>query len=776
MACFEIIKIFLPYVKPNALNFSEIASMLELFISQIVGEVDVQGLRYRQKEAIVDALHLRKGLPYPKLLFRAYIYNLYKQGYLDSLFVFGEISGDTLNVKVLATDAPVISKFRWNIKKVDEKNLNDSISIYIGLPATKYRLKEIERYIEGFYERRNYINTDVSLRLENITPSRVAVIVEGNLGEKYKLAKIYIEGNRYFSDATLKSLMKNKELNWIRRILRSGWFSAEKLKEDISAIENFYHNHGFPDARVDTFFVRYDVDRKLAYIHIRIHEGKKYYFGNITFSGNVKFSDEELRKHLAIGKPPNIFQRIKYRFFLKAPLETKAYSKEKLMLSIQNIAGLYADSGYLYVQVEPSETRRDSFIDVDFRIKENWKVRIRLVNILNNTKTWEEVIRRELYVFPGEYFNRSKLMLSYRNLYYLNYFSNIGINFKPVREDSSYVDLEISVEEKPTGQIGGGASYSQLDGFYLNASLRQPNFMGRGWNFSIVVEYGARRKNFQIGFTDPWFGGEPITLGGSIYNTTIDYFTFTQRNTGFSVTYGRRLWNIFSRITLSYALDRIEVLDLASFGGTPFYEFWSKRKGIITSGLTVTFAYDNRDRIFNASRGFRFSFPWKIVGGPLGGDLFYTRITPEFQLFVPNYKDKLVSFVRLNWGSLFPLLHAQQLPPFEYFALGDVGYYGLRGYDLRSIGTRVGNAVLGGRHFFRFTFEERIRFSDQFFLLFFYEAGNSWWSLKTIDYKLFSSVGVGFRIEVPMLGVMGFDFAYSLENREFKTHFQIGPY
>ena len=751
-----------------------------LFLTaQVIGDVQVEGLKYRPQETAKSYLKAYPGRPFSPLMFRTYVYNFYRAGFLDTLLIYSSRRNDTVDLLIKAVDVPSIVGFDFKIQKVNSKELNDSLlKFYKGLPATDYNLFKLKKELTEFYEKAGYVNTDIRLRTVKAGPAGVRVVVEGNVGEKYRIRKIVFHGNEHIPDHTLRSIMQNRELNFWRKVIRGGWLSMKKLREDIKRIEEFYHDNGYPDAEVDSFRVIYDSRDYMATINIYITEGQKKYFGNVAFEGNEKFSDSTLYGLITFNKPPDILTRAKYRFVYKFPYDSRAYSQKKVMESLQNISGLYADSGYLYVQVNPEEKTRDSVIDITFHIKENWKVKIRKVNIVNNHRTWEEVIRRELFVFPGDYFNRSKLMLSYRNLYYLNYFQNIGIDFKPVPEDSTQVDLVIKVEEKPTGQFGGGASYSQLEGFFVNASIRQPNFMGRGWNLSLLVEYGIYRKNFSLSFTDPWFGGEPTMLGGSIYSTSRYLYTFNQRNTGLSITYGKRLWNVFSKISLRYALEYISVSDISPlYEGTPFYDFWTTHEKILLSSITTTFTYDTRNRIFNASRGFKVEVPWKVAGGPLGGDIGYTKILPEFQIYIPQYRDKIVAWTRINWGSIFSILYPQQIPPDEYFALGDVGYFGLRGYDLRSIGTRVGKTVLGGRHFFRFTFEEHFRVNDQLYLLAFYEAGNAWWSLKTVDFtRLYDAVGVGFRVEVPMLGVMGFDFAYSLKNREWKTHFQMGYY
>ncbi len=748
--------------------------MLIFLFTQVVGKIDVEGLKYRSKNAFLNSLRIKEKSLFQKEFFRNYLYYLYSNGFLDTLEVYGTLRGDTIDLRFKVSDYPIINGFKWNIKK-PSKEFEDSMAFFRGLPASDYNKFRIKNMLEKYYISKGYVNPKIEISQKFIDNTRVELVISGNIGNKYKISKIEFYGNHNFNSKLLKNLMSNKEVNFWRKILRGGYFSEVKFEKDLKTLEDFYKNNGFADFKIDSFKTEYD--GKFIKIKIFLNEGRKYYFGNVSFGGNEKFNNSMLEKVITIKKPLPLLSAIRYKLGYGVSYNPKLYSRIKVLESLTNISGLYADSGYIYAQIEPIEEKRDSFVDIKFKIRENWKVKIRLVNIYGNTKTWDEVIRREIYVFPGDYFNKSLLMLSYRNLYYLNYFSNINVNFKPVAEDSNFVDLEINVEEKPTGQVGAGASYSQLDGLFFNVNLQQPNFLGRGWTVGFVAEYGARRQNYQISFTDPWFGGRPTLLGINIYSLTRFLFTFNQRNTGISLSYGIRLWNVFSRLRFDYTFEYISVYDISPlYAGSDFYEFWTTRDKVLSSSLTTTFSYDTRDRVFNPSKGYAFSFPYTLNGGPIGGNLHYVKITPEFIFITPNYKDKLISFFRISWGSIFSIIAKQELPPYEYFALGDVGPLGLRGYDFRSIGTRVGSSVLGGRHFFRFTFEERIRPTDQFYISLFYEAGNSWWALKTIDFKLYDAVGVGFRVEVPIVGIMGFDFAYSLKYKEFKTHFNLGPY
>ncbi len=710
------------------------------------------------------------------------VVRLFSTGDYEDVKIYGTVVGQgQIALRVDLKQVPRISGWEFKfVRKIKKSKLEDTLKIFKDRGATKYRLFAIQKTIEGMYHDKGYLKAKVEVQLlEPDDKGRVKVRIIVDEGEKFKIGKIEIEGNTAFSDHQLAGHLQNKEQNWWRRLFRQGKFDEEKWHQDMANLEKFYKDHGYPKARVDSFKMDYQNNGKMK-ITVFITEGPHYKFGKVEFEGNKVFSDEHLSKVANLKGPRSWLDRIKYNVFWRTPYHNDDYNKSRIDLAVNNISGAYADSGYIYSRVTPQETGiGDSIMDVKFKIDENWKVRVRKIDIEGNTRTYDYVIRRELDLMPGEYFNRDKAVKSIRDLYYLNYFENVDLKFRHL-PDSEWVDVVFVVKERPTGQIGAGASYSGLDGLFFNASLSEPNFLGRGQKINLMLDWGSRRQNYQIGFTEPWLFGKPRSLGGSIYSLTRYYpFQYNQNSRGFNATYSQWMWSDLWRISFGYRLEFIKVYDISSaYQGLPLSEFWADRDRLLSSAGTVIFSYDSRNRFFNAFRGMSSSYSFTLTGGPFGGDVSYTKhgINLVFykNLFV---KEKLVSVLNLKWGSLFGITSGAQIPFYEFYALGDIGPYSLRGYGFRSVGVHAGGYVIGGRHYFIGTFEERYRLSEQMYLLAFFDAGDAWWRLNMVDFtSLKKGAGVGIRVQVPMLGIIGLDVAYGFDNDggKWMPHIQFG--
>ncbi len=753
-----------------------------------IGEITILDVKWTNHQVIRSALRLTKGQKLTAYEFKQALDRVWNLGLFDDIKVLGKLRGDTLDLMFVFKEAPRIKKFEIKgAKKIKAKKLIDTLNkVFKNKAATGRNLFRMKKTLENMYKKKGYLNANV--KYEITKPDKKGEVIikfKINEGEKFKVGFIDFKGNEVYSSSTLKKIIHTKEYKWYLRFTSWYVFNEEKWKEDLKRIEEFYHNHGYPDAKVDSFST-FKLENGLMGLVVYITEGKKYKFGDVSFEGNKVFDSKTLEDRFKsiVFKRPSIFDRLKYRFWYKAPhaLERGIYSKERFEMARAEVLGLYADSGYIYAKADYEEEKSDSIISYNFKITENWRVKVRFVEFADNTRTYDYVMRREFLLFPGEYFSRTKLMRSLRNLYYLGYFENVLPDLKPIPGDSQRVDLVIRVKERPTGQISAGASYSQLEGFFGNFALQQPNLFGKGQFGEIRLEWGAYRKNFLISFREPWFLNGPTSMGGSIYYLTQYYFDYWQRKVGFSVDVGRRIFGTYWGFNGSYRFERLTVFNISKkYEGQPFYDYWQdKNKGLFMSTVSGTAYYDSRDRIFNPINGLRVSYQLDLVGGPFGGDVNFTRHFPEIQYYKPFPffgGNKLINAFRIKWGMLMGLSTDADIPFFEYFLLGDVGFYGLRGYDLRSVGTRVGPSIIGGKVFGIFTYEFRIRLNEDLYLLAFAEAGNAWWELRTVDLRnIKRSVGVGVRANIPMLGIMGIDIGYGFDepSRGFRPHFQFG--
>lgn len=656
-------------------------------------------------------------------------------------------------LKIVASEPPSSDSVRQKYRREFGKNATVYL-VHGGYPLSPNRVFSWKRQIEKRYLKEGYALVNVEAEVVDTDSVGYAnLIMKVHEGTKIKVKEIAFHGNSAFDDKKLKKAIKTKEAGF----LRSGTFKLDQWQEDSARIVEFYANHGYPRARVDSTRIRYE--GKYAYLDVWITEGNKLVIHSIDIEAAPPFDSTKLYSLLKI-KPGMPFSRKKY------------------MESMQNVMTVYRDSGYMYVNVIPVDsTVDDTLLDVVWKVVPGHRIFIRKIDIEGNTKTRDYVILRELDLFPGDHFSSTKLQKSQRDLFMLNFFSNVMVNFKNT-DDSSWIDLEFKVHEKPAGQLGFGATYSELEGPALYFNIMQPNFQGKGQVISFMFQYGKKVQNYRISFTEPWLGGKPHSLGFDIHNVIYYYYAdFDRQETGGSVSYSQRIWNDYWRTGITYSLERVNLFNVSEYYREHYPEY---SKPFWTSSISTFITRDTRNRPFFPTTGSRFTYTLVFAGGPLQGDVHYHKHTVEWSKYLPkpfsSKKYASVFWLRGGYvGGFHPDNWAEGVPYYERFFLGDIGFYGLRGHEIRSVSPIVDGNKIGGRVFGIFTFEERYLVEQNIYFLAFVDVGNTWLNVNKIPQVGFEyGLGVGMRMEIPMMGILGFDIGFDPRTREFVPHVQVG--
>ncbi|MCH8300909.1 MAG: outer membrane protein assembly factor BamA [Candidatus Marinimicrobia bacterium] len=672
-------------------------------------------------------------------------------------------------------------------KHIKDDKLEEVVTFFRGQRITPHMEMRTIRAIRKIYKEKGYLLVEIST--ERIpTEKEDYIILRFNIseGSKVRIRGIDIEGVENFSEGKIKKQMKGTKAKGKWRFWRKGGFDAEEFEEDKKNIIQFYKNQGFRDAEILSDSLSYDDKKEKLYLKLTIREGNRYKIGEITFEGNELFNEEELLFVLGI-KPGDDYN--------EEVLDAGVYDR---------LTGLYMDKGYIYVNIQPLQTpSSEDVVDIKFEILENQKVFVRNVNIYGNTKTKENVIRRELKLYPGEVFNRTKLIRSQREIFILNYFSNVIPNISPVDDDE--VDVEISVEEKQTDRANASAGFSQRDGAIGSIGVDFNNFLGNGQVLSFNWQFGRIFRAFSIGFTEPWLFGTPTLAGFRIFNTKRRGSTLPldQEEFGGSISLGRRFrWpddyfrgnsslriasREFSNISDRGVYERLVSADEAA--NVPVGE---ENKEVIKTNqrsLTMIVSRDSRDRPEFPTQGSVFSVLSQLSGGPLGGNEDFFKSIISVDWYTPLFW-KFVLLNKYKFGSIGTFTKDAFVPWDENFFMGGSGLTigePLRGYDDRTVGppSPTSNTfALGGRVMAKFSTELRFPIAPNptIFGLFFYEGGNTWLGLNSTDiFDLFKSAGFGLRMFMPLVGLIGFDMGYGFDDlsvpgvREgWKVHFQFG--
>jgi outer membrane protein insertion porin family len=456
------------------------------------------------------------------------------------------------------------------------------------------------------------------------------------------------------------------------------------------------------------------------------------------------------------------------------------------------------DKGYLRAQIVPEEqlTGVDT-VSYRFKITEGTRARVRKVNFTGNTRTNEKVLRREMDIYPGDVFNKTQILRSQRNAMILNYFEMVMPDMVPVNEKE--VDLVFSVKEKATEQAQTSIAYSESDGFvgsvglvFNNFSFSNPFKVGDGQKLSTNIEFGSEYYKYSISVEEPWLNDTPTLIGLSAnYQKRSDSYSDTHivggllklgRRFGWSDNWMRGIWY--------YSLDRVEYSNVKE--NSPIeYELYDG-KTIISSSVTEYLIRDSRDRADFPSRGSTLSLMTKLAGGIFGGDEEFHKHKLDIKWYQPIYKDRLVLYTQYVVGVMDKLRKSSYISSREYFYMGGGGLSGgepLRGYDENSIGPYESGYYIGGRNMFKSSVELRFKVTDDPMLVYglaFFDAGNLWKNFTEANiFDLQKGAGLGIRINVPMLGMMGLDFGYGFDYFEdfgkkadwsdnLRTHFRMG--
>ena len=642
----------------------------------------------------------------------------------------------------------------------------------------KLKREDIEGKIllkEGYFARPSIFTQDVSairaLYAEKgyssakITVTKTPVAKEHSIiaayviteGKKVKIRRLDVLGNGAIETPELRKVMESKENRW----WRGGDFKPAVLEDDLKKIKELYGTRGYPDAEATIERQEEIGGGKSLDIFIRVDEGKRYTLGKLTWSGNKIVTDDEIRKFINLK-------------------EGDAFALDQIDGLQVAINGRYWEQGYIWSRIIPERSVHGQQIDLALSIVENNPASINEIKITGNSKTFETVIRRELRVYPGDRFILGDVQRSLRDIIALGYFTGPPkVDTEPVNEQGD-INLLIGIEEKQTGYFKMGAGFSQLNSLTGFFGIQENNFLGRGKSVSLDWEFGKWRKNINLQYTEPYLLGTENSLTFSVYNSTQDRVQqqyYTDRRKGFSVQLGRPFpWLDYTKFWLSYRFENVE---LSNFS-TAYPELGSLRLvdwPLLHSSLLFSLSRNSTDNPFHPTKGSTASLSAEFSGGPLQGNVKYMRYMGEVSWF-RNIFWKFTFHLNMEAGVIDGYGSPAEVQDFEKFRLGGNRRYALRGYDFYEVVPEGNDAYVGGRFMTTFTHEILFPFADAVYGLIFFDAGNTWNSFGTADlFNLRRGIGLGLRLELPMIGNLGFDYGYGFDKEggpAWEPHFTFG--
>jgi outer membrane protein insertion porin family len=709
----------------------------------------IEGLQINQPSVVRNSAGLRQGKDFAAADVQEAVRSLYRLGLFRTVDVYVMRETDSsAALLVRVQEYPVCEAvvFTGN-KKIKTKDLEENLSLRSGRVATDSDIRDNIKTIKDQYDKAGYTLASVDYELVPAkVPGNATVKFRIREGQRVRIRKITFSGNVAFKERRLKRKLKTKEA----RLWNAGKYDVTLYREHLDSLLMYYQNQGYLDARVVRDSVWYAENKRDIHIDIQIEEGRRFYAGDVYFAGNKIIQTDSLKAKVALK-------------------HNKPFEKDKFDMTRYLVEDAYREEGYLWVQVRDERAYRGDTIDVTLNIVEGRAAIVRKIDISGNIKTRDKVIRRNIVLSPGQKYRQSLMARSVREIMQLNYFNNVTPDLKP-NEDGT-IDLVFKVEEKDNiGQLSIGAAYSQRDQFVGTFSTAIPNFRGNGQELSLNVEFGKYRQDYSIGFKEPWAFDRPISVSAQLYYNETRYAQYSNLSTqsyGFTVGAGRKLkWpDDYFRLDGLYKISKDEESRSTSyhsgFGSDSAIEV--PHEGFM-SRLSLTLYRNDTDVPTFPNRGSVFFLTPEIAG--LGGDYKYLKATvgydwyfPLFWKFVYGFKSKFGVVSRLPWSDRLVISR------WDLYNAGGVYSDGIiRGYPDYTFGGRdnpsKGVTMLVLSSMIQFPVLER-----QLYLSIFGDMGNTWGSVAEVDpTDLNKGVGFGLRLLVPMLGLMGFDFAWRLDD------------
>lgn len=637
---------------------------------ETIQEIEIQGQNKIEESAIRSKIQSKTGEKVDRLRVREDIKSLFDTGYFYNVVVNKKISQGKATLTFTVFEKPTISeiKFKGN-SEIEEEEMSSAIGLkpyeILDMAKVNAAVAKIEKlYIEkGFFLAR--IKPQVSLNSSESKDkgNTASLTFQVTENEKVKVAKIRFLGNRQMASNKLKSVMQTQEGGFFSFMSGSGSYKQDVFDRDIQLLYYLvYYNEGFIQAKIDRPQVYVTPDKRSVYITIRVDEGEKFNVGEVTFTGDILFSDSELYDEIKI-KSNNLF----------------VYSV--LQEDLSTLQAKYGDLGYAYANIIPRTRARekDKLVDITFEIDKGNKVYLGRINMVGNSKTRDKVLRREIKIHEGELYNETRRRESLNNIKRLGFFEDVTFNTKTPTGRPDIMDIDVVVKERNTGTIQLGAGYSNFGGFLLNGQVNQINLFGRGQKLGLSIDYSSRQQVFDLNFTEPYFMDTEWLVGGNLYVRRRELSDYDEDKKGIGLQIGHPLAPYLSG-SLGYKIDET-VLDLKADADDELFPVETANG--ITSAVTGSLSYDKRDDRFAPTDGMYDSLSLEYAG--VGGDLEYTKGLASVRYYKKIFWD-VVWRNNLNYGFITAGPSNKEVPFNQLFLLG--GANSLRGFDWYSIGKK----------------------------------------------------------------------------------------
>lgn len=660
-----------------------------------VKDIRVEGIQRTEAGTVFSYLPVRVGETYNDEKGTAAIKALYATGFFKDVRL--EVEGDVL--VVIVEERPAIASVDFSgIKEFDKAQLTTALKD-IGLGESRIfdraLLDRAEQELKRQYLSRGLYGVEITATVTPLERNRVAINFAVDEGDVSRIKQISIIGNKAFSDDELLDLLNLSTPGWFSWYTKADQYSKQKLTGDIETLRSFYLNRGYLEMQVESTQVSITPDKKDIYITININEGDKFTVADVRLEGEMFGREQELSSLLEL-KTGDV------------------YSGEKLAESVRKISERMGNFGYAFANVNahPEINREKKQVSFTVLIDPGKRVYVRRISFAGNTKTRDEVIRREFRQFESSWYDGEKIRLSRDRVDRLGYFTQVSIETPEVPGTTDQVDINMSVVEKPTGNIMIGAGFSSSDKFSIMGSIHQQNAFGSGNTLGVDVNTSRRYKTIAVSQTTPYFTDDGISRSYDVFVRTtrppeVNTGDYAVKTSGANIRFGVP-FSEEDTVFFGVGVERTEVetyFDVSDTNDSPeLYRQYVRDFGDAasidqpgthrakTTGFPFTIAWqrDNRDSALVPSTGTYQRAHFEIAPA---GSLKYYRATYQHQYFRPLFRAVTLALNgEVNYGRG---LGGKPYPIFKHLYAGGIGT--VRGFEGSSLGPRAANNdPLGG--------------------------------------------------------------------------------
>lgn len=645
----------------------------------VVSDIQVKGLQRISLGTVYNYLPVNVGETFSSENVAPAIRALFKTGFFKDITL--ERDGSTLIVNVV--ERPAIAKiiFEGNkdLSKDDLKKALDKIGLSEGKTFDRQVLDKVEQELSRQYLSHGKYGVKIKTDVSALTRNRVGIHIAISEGRVAKIKEINIVGNTVFDEKTLLSTLELNTSNWLSFYSKDDQYSKQKLSADLEALRSYYLDRGYINFSIESTQVAITPDKKDIYVTINIKEGDVYTLDKVKLAGNLVVAPEELVKLVSVG-PGEVFSR-------KNATETSKAISDRL-----------GNDGYAFANVNmvPEINEKAKTVAMTFFVDPGKRAYVHHINFSGNTKTRDEVLRREMRQMESSWASSAKIERSKTRLERLGYFESVNVETPPVVGTNDQIDVNYSIVEKASGNLSAGIGFSQVQGIVLNANISQDNVFGSGKRVNIAFNNSDYLTSYQFGFFNPYFTPDGVSLGYNLGYTkrnagqiNIANYSTNVLNAGFD--FGIPL-NEFDQLRFGFDAKHTD-LSTTSFSSDQISDFiTTEGDSFLTLSPTINWTHDTLNRAIFPSSGGQQRLSGLITVP--GSDLSYYKVSYKHQLYFPLAKD--FTF-RLHGEAAYGDGYGdtKELPFFENYFAGGTG--SVRGYKNNTLGPRDSNGYpLGG--------------------------------------------------------------------------------